>query len=269
MGMFRLDAIELARHIDRMSWVVATGRGGNNVPPRDMSVGWMSAEAIGDGGEFASNCQNRLQWVGVESPVPADAVGEAMAAMRGLGKRRVFFRIGPRAWDVRLHEALEAAGAREVSWVRYPVVWRAVGGAIGEAGTAYALRVVEREDAERVLAATVPWFSDAGIQTALAIIRAGKAELHAAFDGERPVSVGLLMMDGEWGYLGFAGTAPEKRGRGGQSGLIRSRVVRARELGAKWCTSETVTAVETSLKNLERMGFVEGFSIRVYGWIAG
>ncbi len=263
-----VDVSELARHIDRMTRVVAGARGSDNVPPRDLSVGWMSAEAVGDGGEFASSCQNRVQWVGAGVPVTADVVTEALQVMKGLGKRRVFFRIGPRGWDEGTHAALAAAGAVEVRWVRYPVVWRDVTGEM-DARTEFEVCVVPRATASAVMRATSPWFSDAGIRAAGALVENGQAELHAAFEGGRPVSVGLLMMDGEWGYLGFAGTAPEKRGRGGQSALVRSRVLRARELGAKWCTSETVTAVETSLRNLNRMGFVEGFGIRVYGWNAG
>jgi len=263
-----VDITELARHIDRMSRVVAGARGSDNVPPRDLSLGWMSAEAVGDGGEFASSCQNRVQWVGVGAPVTSGMVAEALQAMKSLGKRRVFFRIGPLGWDVGTQAALAAAGAVEVTWVRYPVVWREVAADM-DARTEFEVRVVPRCDASAVMRATSPWFSDAGIRAAGALVEDGQAELHAAFEGARPVSVGLLMMDGLWGYLGFAGTAPEKRGRGGQSALIRSRVLRARELGAKWCTSETVTAVETSLRNLNRMGFVEGFGIRVYGWNAG
>lgn len=262
-----VEVIELARHIDRMSRAVAGARGSDNAPPRDLSVGWMSAEAVGDGGEFASNCQNLVQWVGVRTPVTADMVSEALQGMKSLGKRRVFFRIGPQGWDAGTHAALTAAGAVEVAWVRYPVVCREVAGEM-DARTEFEVRLLPRSEAGALMRATAPWFSDAGIRAAGALVEDGHAELHAAFERERPVSVGLLMIDGVWGYLGFAGTAPEKRGRGGQSALIKSRVLRARELGAKWCTSETVTAVETSLRNLNRMGFAEGFGIRVYGWNA-
>lgn len=261
------DALEVAQHLDRMTRAVATARGGANIPPRDLSVGWMTAEAVGDGGEYASNCQNRVQWVGTASPVPASAVAEAIEAMRGLGKTRAFFRVGPQAWDPKLHSALMAAGAIEVTWVRYPVVSREAGGAPA-VSSKFEVRVVSPSDAAGAMHATAPWFSDAGIHTALDLVENGRAELHAAFDGDRPASVALLMMDGAWGYLGFAGTDPDKRGRGGQSALIRSRVLRARELGASRCTSETVTAVETSLKNLLRLGFKEAFGIRVYAWNA-
>jgi ribosomal protein S18 acetylase RimI-like enzyme len=100
------------------------------------------------------------------------------------------------------------------------------------------------------------------------LVENGIVELHAAFEGARPVTIGVLVMQGECGYLGFAGTDPEFRGRGGQTELIRSRVRRAMERGARWCVSETNTAVGHSQGNLERCGFRVSLSWRVYVWEA-
>ncbi len=64
--------------------------------------------------------------------------------------------------------------------------------------------------------------------------------------------------DGEaWAHLGWAGTSPAFRRRGAQSALIAARVSRAAELGATWCTSETINApgMDTSYRNLQRCGF--------------
>jgi hypothetical protein len=140
----------------------------------------MSAEAVGDGGEFASNCQNRVQFVGLDGPTPEEAIGEAIGVLRELGKRRAFFRLGPRAWDARVHAALGQVGAREIDWVRYPVLVRAAGEAVADVATAFDVRVVPRGESRDVMAATAPWFSAAGVLAAGRLIEEGKAELHAA-----------------------------------------------------------------------------------------
>ncbi|MDE0506738.1 MAG: GNAT family N-acetyltransferase, partial [Candidatus Poribacteria bacterium] len=48
-------------------------------------------------------------------------------------------------------------------------------------------------------------------------------------------------------YLGWAGTAEEHRGKGGQNALIKARLNRAAELGCQIACSETLTMLETSL----------------------
>jgi hypothetical protein len=216
--------------------------------------------------EVPSNNPNRVAWFACETPPTADDVRGVLEVLRGLKRRRVFFWIGPAAWDTSLHGALLREGALPWPFVTYPVLVREVAPCPDERPTEFETRVVGRDEAETVLRAAAPWYSKKGIDTALKLVLSGDAELHGAFDGSAVAALGALFMDGHWGYLGWAGTDPAKRRRGGQSALIRSRMRSAAERGARWFVSETATAEMTSTNNLKRAGFQEAFCWHVYRW---
>jgi GNAT superfamily N-acetyltransferase len=96
-----------------------------------------------------------------------------------------------------------------------------------------------------------------------------EAAIHRAFtsrwecllarDGDRPVAAAALYaMDGV-AYLGFAATAAEHRGRGGQSALLATRIRRAAEFGCDVVITETGElrkgSRSDSYRNLVRFGF--------------
>ena len=88
-----------------------------------------------------------------------------------------------------------------------------------------------------------------------------------AFDGDTAVSRAVLGIEGELGYLGWAGTDEGHRRRGGQSALIVARVNRAAELGCKVAVSETLAPLyEPSIRNLEAKGFRQLYLKRVFSW---
>jgi GNAT superfamily N-acetyltransferase len=76
-----------------------------------------------------------------------------------------------------------------------------------------------------------------------------------------PAGAAALFVDGDAGYLGFAGTAPEHRGKGSQGALLRARIGRARELGCDAVYTETGELLPdrpgTSYRNIMRVGFEE------------
>jgi GNAT superfamily N-acetyltransferase len=82
---------------------------------------------------------------------------------------------------------------------------------------------------------------------------------YLAYDGDRAVATGALFVYGDYGWLDFAGTLPEYRGRGAQKALIAQRISDARELGVSHLVVET--AEETSdrpapsYRNVIRFGF--------------
>jgi GNAT superfamily N-acetyltransferase len=65
----------------------------------------------------------------------------------------------------------------------------------------------------------------------------------------------------DWGYLSFAGTLPEHRGKGAQSILLAGRIRHARELGCRLVVTETgdrrADLPSSSYRNLIRAGFDE------------
>ncbi len=85
-----------------------------------------------------------------------------------------------------------------------------------------------------------------------------------AFDGERPVAAGILVVQDGMGYLGYGATAEPWRRRGGQSALIAARLKRAAELGCDCAVSETLSILGSSLGNLKRQGFEVLYDKKIY-----
>jgi len=85
-----------------------------------------------------------------------------------------------------------------------------------------------------------------------------------AFEGERPVAAGILIVQDGIGYLGYGATAEPYRRRGGQSALIAARLRRAAELGCDGAVSETLSLLSSSLGNLRRQGFEVLYDKKIY-----
>jgi GNAT superfamily N-acetyltransferase len=82
-----------------------------------------------------------------------------------------------------------------------------------------------------------------------------------ALDGDEPAAVaGLFAAEGV-GYLGFAATLAEHRGKGGQNALLAARMDHAREAGCDVVITETGERREdlpsNSYRNILRAGFAE------------
>jgi GNAT superfamily N-acetyltransferase len=86
---------------------------------------------------------------------------------------------------------------------------------------------------------------------------------YLAFDGDNPVSTASLYIRDDCGWLSFASTLPDYRGKGAQSALIAKRIQDASELGCKVLTVETAEDNEhkrsQSMQNIQKMGFEVAF----------
>ena len=84
---------------------------------------------------------------------------------------------------------------------------------------------------------------------------------YLAFPGDQPLAAGALYVAHGVGWLGFAGTVPEHRGRGAQGAVLAARAREAAELGCTALTTETAERVEgrpsNSYRNILRAGFRE------------
>ena len=82
-----------------------------------------------------------------------------------------------------------------------------------------------------------------------------------ALAGEVPAAAaGVFIAEGV-GYLGFAATLPEHRGKGGQNALLAARIRHAREAGCDVVVTETGERRDdrpsSSYRNILRAGFTE------------
>ena len=259
-----IDLLAYAGFIERTRRRMMACREG--VVIHDVSGGWMSTHAESEDSEFVSTNSNRVHWLATPRAITAADVDAAIDTARGVGRRRLFFMLGRPAWDESVGAIFERLGAKECTDVEYPALARATGECGGMRPTALTVRELSVQEVAGVLGNLGLWYSESGKATALRLVRKGIARMHGAFDGQKAVAVGFLVVGGEWAYLGAAGTDPAFRNRGAQTGLIASRLRRAAELGARWCACETNTAVRVSLNNLVRCGFEVVAQWRVYRW---
>ena len=82
-----------------------------------------------------------------------------------------------------------------------------------------------------------------------------------ALDGDEPAAAaGVFIAEGV-GYLGFAATLPEHRGKGGQNALLAARIKHAREASCDVVVTETGERRDdlpsNSYRNIMRSGFTE------------
>jgi GNAT superfamily N-acetyltransferase len=86
-------------------------------------------------------------------------------------------------------------------------------------------------------------------------------ECWLALDGDTPAGAGALFVAEGVGYLGFAATLPEHRGKGAQGALLAHRIARAGELGCDLVITETGERRDdrpsNSYRNILRAGFDE------------
>ncbi len=86
---------------------------------------------------------------------------------------------------------------------------------------------------------------------------------YLAFEAGDPVAAASLYIKDDCGWLSFASTLPNWRGKGAQTALIARRIQDAAELGCKVLTVETAEDNEQkrsqSLSNIQKMGFEVAF----------
>jgi GNAT superfamily N-acetyltransferase len=204
---------------------------------------------------------NRIVGLGLDGAATEEQLDDAIAAMAGL---RYYVSVSPRAEPAGIGEWL-LARSFEPSW-GWMQFRRGVDPLPAE--TSLDVREIGTEhgtEFARLLGGAY------GLPEALEPVTAalpGRAGWHcwlARAEGEPAAAAALHVEDGA-GYLGLAGTAPEHRGKGGQSALLSVRIERARELGCDAVFTETGEQVpgrpSASYRNIVRAGFEELHVVR-------
>jgi GNAT superfamily N-acetyltransferase len=191
--------------------------------------------------------------LGFTGPVTADLVAEVLAFYRAERSPRAVLQIAPSLLPEDWEEIAAAHGLRAGS--RQQKLAARIDELqfgeselrIGEAGPGDA-----REWAAIVLTAFgMPWEGLGGMVTAIVTNPAFQA--FGAWDGDRLVAAGNLLVRDKVASLNAGATAEGHRGRGAQSALIAARVKAAAAAGCEWVVSETAET-GTSLGNMRRAG---------------
>ena len=84
---------------------------------------------------------------------------------------------------------------------------------------------------------------------------------YVAYDGDAPAGAGALFVHEGVGWLGYAATRRQFRGRGAQSAILAARIEDARQQGCTTVSTETGELEEgrpsNSYRNIVRAGFRE------------
>lgn len=198
---------------------------------------------------------NRVVGLGVERPATDEDVDEALAAM---GDTAFYVAISPFASPGDLPTRLGARGL-EPGW-GWMLFRRGPSPAPSVSTT---LRLVEvgagERDAWARVVVTAYGLPDAVVPFTASVADAPGWTCWLALDGDEPAAAGALWVGGDTAYLGFAGTLPEHRGKGGQGALVAARIERALEHGCTTLVTETGEQLpgrpDPSYRNITRFGF--------------
>ena len=230
---------------------------------------------------FPSNNPNRARFGGCEIPLTPDDLDRIIRAYRKRGISHHFIWAGPTVDDAPVQQWLTERGGRPFLYVGYPVLTRACDTAVPDPNSSLTTRVVTPEDLQSLESAILriqpeekharqfmSYFNPNARHTGATPANSPTTESAflavLAFDGDTPVGTSMLMICGQWAYLGWAAVRPDARGRGGQRAMIAERLRLAAQHGCRWCVSETVDFITHSLDNLHALGFVERYQPRVF-----
>lgn len=206
----------------------------------------------------ASPMLNRIVGLGVERPATEADLDAALAA---IGPGVAFYvAVGPGARPPELSGWLAARGL-EPSW-GWMAFARGVE-AVPPAPTRLELTEVEGADAAAAFARVVRtgYGLPEAAEPVIARVRDSGWQCWLALDGDVPVAAAALFVAEGAGYLGFAATLPEHRGKGAQNALLAARIRRAAERGCDVVFTETGERQDdrpsNSYRNILRAGFRE------------
>ncbi len=200
---------------------------------------------------------NRIVGLGVDEPATEAALDEALAAIGD--DVSCYVAVAPGAGPAELTTWLNDREL-EPGWG-----WMAFRRGLAEMpAPATALRLVRVGEAEaeafgRIVAtgyglpeAAAPWAAEA---------HEVGWDCWLALDGDEPAAAAGVFVSEGVGYLGFAATLPEHRGKGGQNALLALRIRHAREAGCDIVITETGERRDdrpsNSYRNILRAGFTE------------
>ena len=249
----RLEEVEAAGHAD---WIAATRpdfREKYRFTHRS-GAGWYLFTA----GSFDVLALNAVLVTGSAAAPNRETIEGWKESYRQAGSRRFFVQVSPAAGSPAFESDLVACGLRPYNrWAR---LWRPV----DEVPAALSEPRVERIDEEqgetfgRLVAGGFGMPEELWQWFAAAVGRPGWMH-YLAYDGEEPIAGAGFYPTRPIGWMGFAATREDRRGRGAQTALILRRLEDAHALGLDRVTVETAEdkpeKPAPSFRNLRRLGF--------------
>jgi GNAT superfamily N-acetyltransferase len=201
---------------------------------------------------------NRVIGIWPEQPVTAETVDRIIAFYRDHHVPRCFVQVHPDTDAGTIAAALEARGFRHHNnWVK---LCRSLG-STPRGDTALRVDEIGPDHAGTFASIITQSFAHPErLQPFLAgAVGQPGYRAYLAFDGDEAIAAASLFVDGPTAELAFAGTLPDRRGRGAQGALIARRLADAHDSGCEWIISETAEDLPehrvASYRNLTSLGF--------------
>ncbi|TDD58660.1 GNAT family N-acetyltransferase [Kribbella antibiotica] len=266
--------MELTERLERaegeMIWALTQS------PPDVLDALGVSGQRIGKGivvvlRDDSMDYWSRASGFGFDCPIDSALLGEILDVARAAGGHALNFHLAPEVlpadWvDLCAEHGIVAGG----TWVK----------AVREAGpvdavpTDLRIGIVDPSEAAVWAATQIEVFGMPAEQTDLitAFASAPGCTPYGAWDGDKLVATGGLVEVGEVGECVSGTTLPAYRGRGAQSAILARRVSDAFAAGCRWVASETGKPGpgehNSSLANMERVGFKIAYDRTIYRWTA-
>jgi GNAT superfamily N-acetyltransferase len=251
----RLEAVERAAVVDFYRAAPAALAVAHKIEVLELDAGACVVVRTLDSRMF-----NRTLALGVAAPAD-DEVLDRISAF--FGAALYVHAVAPTAQPPDLLERLERRGFEaDYAWMRFS---RAADADPPSAPTELEIRRVGSEAGASFARVVVAGYGLPAFMGEWLAALPGRAgwRCHLAYDGDRAAGAAALFIDGSTGWLGFAATLPELRGRGAQTALLAARIEDARAIDCDLLTTETGVRVEgrpsSSYRNLLRSGFREQY----------
>jgi len=200
--------------------------------------------------------------LGLGSGITVDQLIEIRTLYCDAGITRFFLHVIPDELGPNRHELLEAAGYEKYrGWMKFS----RRPDEVGRVSTDLSIRNIGREHAAEFASIAGNAFDfSPGFQPAIAaLVGAENWQVYMSFDGNQPAGTGALYMRDGAGYLDFGATHPDFRRRGGQTGVLNTRIKAALDAGCTSIVTMTGEAVpgdeQHSYRNIQKAGFDEAY----------
>ena len=245
------------KEVDYSEWPVQVDE---NVGDAIVTIDPASAASL-----YPSANRNGVHYFGCGTTVSQADLLKVLSTLEGAQVERFFFWLSPCPRQEDIAAWLRDNGLKPFQGTRYPTLIRPVE-EVTPHETHLSVERVSRREVDNSADAIAHIYGRWGCAFFFDSVDRPGFEHFLAYENRTPVSAAILGTHGDFAYLGWAGTAEEHRGKGGQNALITARLNRAAELGCQVACSETLAMLETSLGNLERNGFEIIYEKQVFVW---
>jgi hypothetical protein len=201
---------------------------------------------------------NRLVGWGLNGPAQKSELETALDRFRATRLTHYGMQLSPAATPDEIPLWLRAAGLeRRDSWSK---MYRGAGD-VPTINTDLRVEEIGREEANISASVVVRAFGMPALMEPWLAAVVGRPGWHhyVAFDGADAVGTAALLVRGDVGWLGIAGTLPTARRRGAQGALMQRRLNDGVSLGCRWFVTETGQDTperpNPSFHNMQRLGF--------------